>query len=237
MLKEILSRRTLGLSISALLLFTGASISQTSQTNDATPSVAVTETFDGEDDSIMLGGQISFKNQKSNWLVYISDGSLVFENKEDPHNLHYDDIRWVKYPNDRVLSATTEALISATVVSRNEGQGGAGILVGSGDRGIYHSFMIDGQGRYHVVTKEGRNANRTYSDIHPSILVDAPNKVSFERNHNNIVFYVNGSEVVQVPGFASTGSSRGHLGTSGVGLTAFGLGKFMFDDIEINQPN
>lgn len=237
MLKDFSNIRTLCLSFSALLLFAGASTSQTPQTNDAPTAAAVTETFDGEDDTLVLGGQIGFDNQKSKWLVYIADSALVFENKEDPHNLHFDDIRWVRYPDDRVLSTTTEALISVTVTSQNEGQGGAGILVGSGENNLYHSFMIDNQGRYHVVTKEGRNANRTYSASHPSIRADGPNKVSFKRSYNNIAFYVNDSEVVQVPRFVNRNNSRNFLGASGVGLAAFGLGKFTFDDVEISKPN
>ncbi|MEM9279577.1 MAG: hypothetical protein AAGA76_13470 [Pseudomonadota bacterium] len=193
------------------------------------------ENFDSEDKTLMLGGQIGFKNPKSKWLVYIAEGKLVFENRLEPQSLHWDDIQWIRYPDTEVLTSTENAVISATVNISGEGLGGAGILVGSGKRGAYWVFGVDEQGRYHLFNKAGRNANTAHSAKHAAIFAGQPNRLTYEMRGDNIAFFANDTEIIQVPNGKSKLHSRTTTGQTGVGLAAFGLGTYTFDEVQITQ--
>lgn len=195
------------------------------------------ETFDGNDQSLMLGGQLNFHEAKSDWLVYITNGKLVMENRLAPQSLHYNDITWVKYSESEVLTTTENAFISVTVEGRNDGIGGAGILVGSGKKGFYLMFAVDGGGRYHIFKKAGRKLNPVHSAKHAAILVGSPNQLSFELRGAQIAFIVNGTEIIQVPNMKKASNSRQTTKLSGIGLAAFGTGNYTFDNVEIMQAN
>lgn len=222
------------LSVSALLLGASSAIAQ-EQSNNVKP--IVTENFEGDDPTLMLGGQINFSVDKSNWLVYAAEGKLFMQNRLEPQSVHFDDISWVHYPDTPTLSTTDDAVISVKIEAKNEGRGGAGILVGSGTNGAYLMFSIDNAGRYHIFQKQGRTANTVHSAAHEAIKIGAANDVAFAPRGANIVFFVNGIEVMQVPNTVQRQNGRQSTGLTGIGLAAFGVGTYSFDDVEITQAN
>lgn len=197
---------------------------------------SITETFDAGDPSLMLGGQIDLDGDTAPWHVDITAGELVMENRLNPQSLHYRDIAWVQYPNSDTLTSTEDAVISAVVEAENSGRGGAGILIGSGKAGTYLMFSVDGQGRYHVLRKDGRTLRSLRSAQHTAIAAGAPNKLTFEQRGANTVFIVNGVEIIKIPNAEGAGlPGRPRAGTSGIGLAAFGIGRFSFDDVVITR--
>lgn len=197
----------------------------------------VEETFDSDDSDLVLGGQLDLTAQTPPWFVHVSDGKLVMENRLEPQSLHYNDISWVTYPETDLLASTENAVISATVEAKNSGKGGAGILLGSGKAGSYLMFSVDGQGQYHVLRKDGRSLRPMRSAKHVAIHIGAPNELSFELRGANVVFLANGTEVIRIPYEPQPGSMGRGNDQSGVGLAAFGIGKFSFDNVEIARPD
>lgn len=184
------------------------------------------ENFNGDDRSTMLGGQIDF-SFNSKWIVTTGDGKFIMENRADPNVLHWDDIKWVRYEGEEVLSSTRRARISVSVEAMNEGRGGVGILVGSGEHGGYLVFGVDKDGRYHVMERNGRKATRAFSGVDKAIRAGQSNRLSFEWRDDQVVFLANGTEVIQLPYDKRV--------EAGVGLAAFGLGIYTFDDVEITK--
>ncbi|WP_424832579.1 hypothetical protein [Ruegeria sp.] len=197
----------------------------------------IIETFEGEDQSLMLGGQIFFNPSKSDWVIYVSDGDLVMENRKSPQSLHFNDVAWVKFPETDSIESTENMVISAVVESGNEAQGGAGVLVGSGKSGKYLALAVDGQGRFHVLKKDGRQLRAVHSAKHDVINVGEANEVSFQVRGAHVLFFVNGVKVIQVPYSKRSTNSRNDGGGTGIGLAAFGLGIFRFDQVEITRAN
>jgi len=191
-----------------------------------------TETFDGDDMSLMLGGHINFPEKDSEWLVYVTGGKLVLENKSNPRVLHYNDITWVKYPDPDTLETTENAVISVVVDGQNEGMGGVGLIVGSGKGGHYVMFSVDGEGRYHIFRKDGRKARPVHSAKHPAVRISGPNQLTFKKHGKKIAFIANGTEIIRVLA-AKRGLPKGE--GAGVGLAAFGLGKYTIDSVVITQ--
>ncbi|MCW2308049.1 hypothetical protein [Rhodobium gokarnense] len=189
------------------------------------------EDFNGADRMTMLGGQINFASTKSSWFVSVIGGKLIFENRTNPNLTHYNEINWVKYEGTSFLSSTHRATISVTVDAANEGRGGAGILVGSAGRGHHWMFCIDRQGRYYVFTKNRGKLQPAFGGRSNAVTPDEPNRVTYEWQDNRIAFFVNGVEVIQVPFDARKGEQVG------IALTAFGLGTYRFDDLEISKKN
>lgn len=175
----------------------------------------------------MLGGQLHFANPNTVWIETIADGRLVFENRLQPNNLHYQDIKWVRYEGENTLSTTRDATIAVSVESENEGKGGAGILVGSGKAGSYVAFVVDRQGRFHVLQRGQRTAQVAYSGKSEHIRVEAANRLTFDRSGDTVTFFVNGVDVITMPVENSDAPQ--------VGLAAFGIGIFAFDDVEITK--
>lgn len=223
--------------VSVLTALCTASLSLAQEATEATETNVVIENFEGDDRTLMLGGQIDFNVDKSPWLVYLADGKLILENRTAPQSLHYNDIAWIKYPGSSALMSTENSVISVVVESQSTGRGGAGILFGSGKRGAYLMFSVDEEGRYHLFRKERRETRLVHSAVHPAILVGAPNELAFKVSGANIVFFANGTEVIQVPNTITGAYIRQVNGQSGVGLAAFGTGTFSFDSVEITQAN
>lgn len=225
-------------SVAAILLCSATSVAVSQEQADATNGQnVISETFDGDDMSLMLGGQISFNGDSAPWLVYVSDGQFVLENRKEPKSLHYNDITWVQFPDANVLISTENLVISTVVDVKNVGNGGAGIVIGSGKAGLYLFFSVDGQGRYHILSKDGRNLRRVHSAKHAAVLVDEPNQLTFEVRGANVAFLANGTEITQVPLMNRLANSRATNGQAGIGIAAFGIGKFFFDNIEISKAN
>ena len=223
--------------VSVLAALCIATLVQAQDAAEATDANIVIENFEGDDRSLMLGGQIDFSINKSPWLVYLADGKLILENRTAPQSLHYNDIAWIKYPGSSALMTTEHSVISVVVESQSTGRGGAGILFGSGKRGAYLMFSVDEEGRYHLFKKERRETRLVHSAVHPAILVGSPNELSFKVSGANIVFFVNGNEVIQAPNSITGAYIRQVNGQSGVGIAAFGTGTFSFDSVEITQAN
>ena len=226
------------LSTAAIFLSCTLSVANSQDQTDTTNGRSVvTESFGGSDPALILGGQISFVQDSAPWLVYLSNGNLVMENRQNPKSLQYNDIAWVKFPESGVLTSTENLIISAIVESENVGNGGAGILIGSGKAGAYLAFAVDGQGRYHVLKKESRKLRTLHSAKHTAIVVGAPNRLTFEVRGAHIAFLANGTEVIQVPYVRRLGSSGQSGGRSGIGIAAFGTGKFLFDSVAISRAD
>ena len=223
----------------AAILLSSASSAATSQeqTEVASSQRVVKESFDGGDLSLMLGGQISLQGENTPWLVYVTGGKLVMENRQKPQSLHYNDIGWVKYPKSDVLTSTENSVISVTVEGKSVGNGGAGFLVGSGKLGVYVMFSVDEKGRYHILKKDGRKLRSLHRATHPAIVVGAPNQLTFEMRGAHVVFFANGTEIIQIPFSNRAANSRRFDGQTGIGLAAFGIGTFTFDNVEITQGN
>ncbi|MDF1669346.1 MAG: hypothetical protein P1U83_07020 [Roseovarius sp.] len=219
---------------SAILLTTASSVATSQEQADVAASQnVITESFEGNDPSLMLGGQIDLRGTITPWVTYIADGELVIENTQDPNSLYYNDISTVKFPDSHILEPTAGLVISVTVDGTNMGSAGAGILIGSGKAGSYLMFSVDGQGRYHLLRKDGRKLRREHSAAHAAIVEGAPNRLAFEYRGANVAFLVNETEVVQIPLANGAPNSRLKQGAAGIGLAAFGIGTFNFDDIEI----
>jgi len=221
-----------------LLVVTFALAAQSQESAEDTGAQdVVVETFEGEDQSLMLGGQIFFTPQKSDWVIYVSDGDLVMENRKNPQSLHYNDIAWVKFPETDSIESTEDMIVSAVVVSENEAQGGAGIIVGSGKSGKYLALTVDGQGRFHVAKKDGRQLRAVHSAAHEAIRIGQPNELSFQIRGAHVLFKINGTKVIQIPFSKRSVNTRGAEGGTGIGLASFGLGKFRFQEVEISRAN
>ncbi|WP_417675988.1 hypothetical protein [Roseibium sp.] len=190
----------------------------------------VTETFDGDDPDLILAGPVDLAVKEAlEWDFSVSDGRFVLENRSAPKSAFYKDIEWVRYDGSDNLVSTNLANISVTVTSDDRGRGGAGVFVGSGQRGRYWMFCIDGNGHYFVLNKSGRKVKTAFSGSHAAIHPDKANRVALERQEDKIVFLANDVEIIQVP----MKNWKGKL--DGVGLGAFGKGSYTFDDLKISQ--
>jgi hypothetical protein len=223
--RTVFARQVLALAIAV------ASLSSVAVAQDKTVSRPriYAESFDTGDPTVMLGGQIGFGTEVPPWGMHIADGKLVLENRVTGPSIHYSDIAWVKYPDSDVLQTTEGSVISAVVEAKNVGSGGVGILVGSGKAGVYIAFLVDAQGQYHVIGKDGREVRRLHSGKDSAILAGAPNNLAFQRRNDNVVFLSNGVEIIKIPYIAPPEGS----GQGGVGIAAFGIGAFSFDSVEI----
>ncbi len=227
----------------ALLVFTAVAIchptvarSQDTITEPDLPDVLV-ETFDGDDTTLMLGGQIDFQSAKPPWAVYVADEKFVMENRQDARSLQFNDVAWVKFPGSDSLESTQDMVISAVVDGEFSGKSGVGILVGSGKSGKYVAFTVDDKGRYHVLQKDGRQLRLVHADRHDAIRVGAPNKLTFQVRGAHVVFFANGTKVVQTLFSKRTSTNSSQGARAGIGLAAFGTGRFEFDEVEIKRAN
>lgn len=208
-----------------------AAIAQDQGAADATESVYL-ETFDAGDPSAMLGGQIGLESDTQPWVLSVTDGKLVVQNRVSAQNIHYNDVAWVKYPNSTSLESTENSVIAAVVEPRNESSGGAGIYFGNGDAGAYLAFLVDAQGQYHVMKKEGKRVSRMLSGQSDAIRIGQANEVSLAWRGEELAFFSNGVEVIRVPYARRPGDGLG-----GLGLAAFGIGTYLFDSVEISRQN
>lgn len=219
--------------ISSFVFSTLVSGSLAQDQGDAADSqVVFLETFEDGDPSAMLGGQIDLGGETQPWILHVSDGNLVVENRTTAQSIHYNDVAFVKYPDSSSLESTENSVISAVVEARNEGSGGAGILFGNGDAGAYLAFLVDAQGQYHVMRKQGKKVNRLHSGKSDAILVGKPNELSLAWRGADLAFFANGKEVIKVPYEHTPGNGLG-----GLGLAAFGIGTFLYDSVEFSRAN
>ena len=226
------------ISISIFLLVNSFTLARSEQKIDSIPhAMTYEESFSGDDISVILGGQISFKDKESKWHVYLSDQKLVMKNANAPDSLHHDDIQWVRYSGSKVLSSTEGAIIAVTIEAENNGLGAAGFIVGSGQRGKYWMFGIDGEGRFHVIQKAGGKTYLVHSGKNKAIVKGQPSRLAYKMHQDNIVFFVNGTEIIQVPMGRLKSTRHGKLKLPGIGLAAFGLGTYKFDDVEIRSQD
>jgi len=222
-------------SIFMIFIFSPAKSQEINKIEETT--INYKENFSNEDISVILGGQINLQNSKSKWHVYLSNQKLVMKNEHEPNSLHYDDIEWVKYSGSKVLSSAKGATISVTIEANNDGRGAAGIIVGSGERGFYWMFGVDGQGRFHLIKKAGRKTYHAHTGVNENIIKGKPNRISYKTHKNNIVFFVNKTEMIQVPLGRLKTKSYKNIEMPGIGLAAFGIGTYIFDDVEIRPNN
>lgn len=202
---------------------------ETTQGQQVSKRPSYVENFDGEDRETMLGGQLAFANTNADtsWIETIVGGKLIFESRLQANKLHYQDISWVRYEGENTLSSTRDATIAVSVEPENEGMGGAGILVGSGKAGSYLAFVVDRQGRFHVVHKARGTTRVAYSGKSEHIRVGAANRLTFDRSGDTVTFFANGADVITMP--------LENRDAPQVGLAAFGIGVFAFDDVEITK--
>ena len=201
-------------------------------------SNTIIERFDSGDLTTVLGGQLRQGQNASAWYVHLSNGKLMMENRKEPHSLHYQDISWVKYPNSSVVGTTRGAVISAVVEGTPATPGGgAGILNGSGKVGTYLAFVVDNAGFYHLFKKDGRALRLVISEPNAAIRIGQPNELSFETRGAIIAFLANGQDVIQIESPNRMPGNRRLDGRTGVGLAAFGIGKYSFDDVAISKAN
>lgn len=209
------------------------------QTDQNIPTIGnknvVVETFDEDDLSLVLGGQIINTANNSPWLVYLGNGKLVMENTQNPNSLQYNDIAWVKYPGNGLIETTQDAVISVVIEAKPTGPGGAGILIGSGKAGVYMVFSVDGEGRYYLYQKDGRQLRSVHNGAHEAILIGRANELTFEENGANIAFFANGTEVIQIENPNRKPGARRTDNDYGVGIAAVGTGKFFFERVEISK--
>lgn len=203
-------------------------------TNDA-PSDTFTETFEAQDASLILGGQIDLRLIKAPWVAYMAEDRLVLENRQNPNSLHFNDISWIRYPGSAMVEPTEGAVISAIVGSETTANAGVGILIGSGIAGSYLMFAVDDHGKYYLLQKDGRTLRLIHSAPDEAIRVGAPNEVSFEPRGGNVIFRVNGSDILEMDMDTQMRGSRRKSTGWGIGIAAFGLGSFFFDSVVISK--
>lgn len=201
------------------------------QTNNGGNELVYREDFSGPDPDTMLGGAMNFAGDGKDWFTTVVNGKLLMENREHPRSLHFSDISWVRYPGSASLTSTDSSRMSVEIEAQNKGLGGAGILIGSGMRGYYLVFAIDGKGRYFVIKKADRKTRMLYSEVSNKIHSGRANEIGYEIRSKNISFVVNGSEVIKMP----LGKIDRKL--RGIGLAAFGLGVYSFDNVEISETD
>lgn len=195
----------------------------------------IIEAFDGEDTSLILGGQIDLQQESKPWVFYVADEELILENRREPKSLHYNDIKWVKYPGNSIVETTDGAVISAVVEADATSNGAVGILVGSGKQSSYTMFSVDNKGRYHLLQKNGRELRRVHLAADDAVLIGQPNELSFQYHDTTIGFLVNGKEVIQIESVSGKSKSRQIQQRSGIGIAAFGIGKYSIDDVKISR--
>jgi len=223
--------------ISALAAFPVHAQSTLPQIQTDSSATAYVETFEGEDQATLFGGQLRLDQKTAPWLLYVVDGKLVMENRVDPTSLHFNDVAWVRYPNSAVVETTQNAVISAVVEVGKSSTGGVGIIVGSGKAGAYLAFLVDAEGRYHLFKKDGRQLRAVISEPNSAIRIGRPNELSYDVRGANIAFLINGREAVQIESPNRLSGARRNDGRTGVGIASFGLGTFYFDSVEISKGN
>lgn len=218
-----------GLFIVALFGGTGGNLDAHGQSNQGGRELKFYEDFNGSDPDTMLGGAIDFANNDTNWFLSVVNGQLRMENRSHPRSVVYNDISWVRYPGAVSLSSTKSSKIKVDIAAQNKGRGGAGILFGSGVRGHYWLFAIDGAGRYFLIKKVGRKSRMVFSEVSSKIHSGRPNELSYELQNKSISFIANGNELVKIP------LDKSDQKLTGIGLGAFGIGVYSFDNVEISE--
>lgn len=220
-----------GMFIVALAVGAASTLNAHGQANQGGSEHKYREDFSGADPDTMLGGAVDFTSDDKEWFVSVVNGKLLMENRRHPQSLHYNDIAWVRYPGAESLSSTKASRIKATIDARNKGRGGAGILIGSGIRGHYWLFAVDRKGRYFVIKKSGRKSRIVYSETSNKINSNRSNELTYELQNKVIKFIANGREIVKVP------LEKNDRKVSGIGLGAFGIGVYSFDNVEIFESH
>ncbi|MEM9716015.1 MAG: hypothetical protein AAF826_05805 [Pseudomonadota bacterium] len=214
------------------------STSNTSQAVLTAPSKErFVETFEGNDESLFLGGQVHFNEVNPPWSTYFDEGKYVLENRQEPNALRYIDLPWVTYPESGTVQSSDGSTISALVEASESSEGGIGILLGSGKARSYLVFAVDGKGRFHMLLKDGRQLRRMQTLRHEAVLIGQQNEITFAPRGANIVFFVNGQEVIEIESPNRMPGSRRIDGRTGVGVAVFGLGEYKFDTITIAKTN
>lgn len=185
------------------------------------------EHFDGKDPSLMLGGQIEFNPNSTNWKVWVAGEQLTFSNKGDRNASYFDKIKWVRFDGMDTVSRAAGMRLALTVTSRNTGTGGGGMMIGSGRPDFYWYFLVGRNGTYHLLRRKRRGLEVAFSGEHPAIRKEAANRISYKLQGDEILFFANGREVTRVQVDPVAG------GQHTLALAAFGKGRFLFDDVEI----
>lgn len=196
------------------------------QEADIQGSTAYIEDFDNGDLATALGGQLKpYSNDI--WTIEIADGELIFENLTNPKSLHRNTFNWVQYPGSSLIERADGANLSVTVRSFNTSQGGGGIVVGHESGAQYFLFCVDRSGRYFLFEKKSGKTKVAFAGSSEFIKNNEKNTLSATWLEKSVIFTVNGNEVLQAP-------YNWRQGTT-LGLGAFGIGRFAFDDVNIER--
>jgi hypothetical protein len=193
----------------------------------ASEKPAYVETFDGEAPATMLNGTIEVGPSKS-WATDIANGKLVFTNPKGVDAVRYISVPWIIFPNERVPQRTDDMNISAIVTAESQDRSGAGIMAGNArPNGDYLIFSVGENNLYRVLQKASGKVTILVVGSNPAIKPRQPNLLELQRVKDRFSFKVNGETIVEVP--------YQKLETAPVGIAAFGIGRFEFDEVRITR--
>jgi hypothetical protein len=196
----------------------------------ATPEKpAYVETFDGEAPATMLNGTIEVGPSKS-WATDIANGKLIFTNPKGADAVRYVSVPWIMFPNELVPERTDDMNISAVVTAEGQNRSGAGIMAGNARRnGDYLIFSVGENNLYRILQKARGKVTILVVGSNPAIKPRQPNLLELDRVKDRFSFKVNGETVVEVP--------YQKLESAPVGIAAFGIGRFEFDEVRITRED
>lgn len=195
----------------------------------ASEKQAYVETFDGDAPATMLNGTIEVGPSK-NWATDIANGRLVFTNPKGADAVRYVSVPWIMFPNELVPDRTDDMNISAIVTAEGQDRSGVGVMAGNARRnGDYLIFSVGENNLYRVLQKVGGKVTILVVGSNPAIKSRQPNLLELQRVKDRFSFKVNGETVVEVP--------YQKLESAPVGIAAFGIGRFEFDEVKISRED
>lgn len=190
---------------------------------EAQPGLLLRETFDAEarTPQQMLGGVLTI-GQDDAWTGEVGNGAYTLTNGSRAGSIR---TFYMSRIND-VLPGPIEADVR---VESEDPQAGAGVLAAHDPASLsYVLLLVGGEGNYAVVVSEQRSARVALSGTSSRIRRGQANLVRTERGPEGVSLFINGARLGSFGNPAMTGT--------GVGIGAFGRGRFSFEEVRIFAP-
>jgi hypothetical protein len=198
-------------------------------TQGSAENLAYVENFDGNAPETMLNGTIEIGPSK-NWAVDVANGKLVLANPKGADAVRHIGLPWIMFPNEMIPEQTNDMNISAIVTTEGPGRAGAGVMAGYARlKGDYLIFGVGENSTYRVLQKAHGKVRVFVVGSNPAIKSNQPNRLELRRIKDRFSFQVNGETVVEVP--------YQKLESAPVGIAAFGIGRFEFDEVKITRED
>lgn len=186
----------------------------------AQPALLLRERFEtlGRQPAEMLGGVLSI-GQAGPWQCSLEQGGYVMANASQAGNLR-------TYYLGQVNGTTPGAVEAEVLVNATTEQAGAGVLAAHDAQSNSYVLVLAGAGgNYTVISCINGQASIAMSGTHGAIRRNAVNTVRALRGADGVALSINGARLGSIGNPALTGR--------GVGIGAFGLGQFRFNEVRI----